>query len=74
MSEGYQSLCIRKRCFRWQSDNLRIMQLSHVFFTHSLLKIIRRCISLCDKDVLNELVTLETITKGNKEKRLEKCT
>ena len=37
---------------------------------HSLLKIIKGCISLCDKDVLNDMVTLETITKGNKEKRL----
>ena len=74
MREGYQSLCLRKRCFRWQSDNSRIMQLSYVFVMHSLLEITRRYISLCDKDVLNDMVTLETITKGNKEKRFEKCT
>ena len=74
MSGGYQYLCIRKRCFRWQSDNFRIMQLFYVFFTHSLLEITRRCISLCDKYVLNDMVMLETITMGNKEKRFKKCT
>ena len=37
-------------------------------------KITRRCISLCDKYVLNDMVMLETITKGNKKKRFKKCT
>ena len=65
MSQGYQSLRIRKRCFRWDSDKSRAIQLSHTFLQELLLKIMRWLISLCGKNVLNDMMIFNEPTMGN---------
>ena len=75
ISLGYQSLCIRKRCLDGTLITLELCKYHNIYFVqHSLLEIIRRWISLCYKDVLNNMVTFEATMRGNKEKRMEKCT
>ena len=58
MCQGYQSLCIRKRCFMWVSDKSRAMLLSCIFSQQFLVKIIKWWICLCDNDVLNDIIIL----------------
>ena len=75
ISQGYQSLCIRKRCLDGILITIEVCNYHNIYsIQHSLLEIISRWISLCDKDVLNDIVILEAPKRGNKEKRIEKCT